>query len=170
MYASCGFLANTFLTYAARKVRNVSKVTRGKALAAVLLWAPLLSQKEDRLQPQEPKPMPAACLQRGQAVVGQPREQMQASAATGKHGPVKLLAAMLDLPTRWTGWCARSRVLSARFPIGDRLAIYIQSPAFEYRGALLHVLWQVARRAPKECNGGEHADMGKSGPRIHGQN
>ena len=123
MYASCGFLANTFLTYAARKVRNVSKVTRGKALAAALLWAPSLSQKEDRLQPQEPKPMPAACLQRGQAVVGQPREQMQASAATGKHGPVKLLAAMLDLPTRWTGWCARSRVLSARFPIGARLAI-----------------------------------------------
>ena len=150
MYASCGFLANTFLTYAARKVRNVSKVTRGKALAAALLWAPSLSQKEDRLQPQEPKPMPAACLQRGQAVVGQPREQMQASAATGKHGPVKLLAAMPDLPTRWTGWCARSRVLSARFPIGARLAIYIQSPAFEYRGALLHAPAGQARRAPKE--------------------
>ncbi len=114
MYARCGFLANTFLTYAARNVRNVSKVTRGKALAlvaAALLWAPSLSQKMDRLHPQEPKPMPAACLQRGQAVVGQPREQMHASAATGKHGPVKLLAAKPDLPTRGAGRCARSRVL-----------------------------------------------------------
>ena len=114
MYARCGFLANTFLTYAARNVRNVSKVTRGKALAlvaAALLWAPSLSQKKDRLQPQEPKPMPAACLQRGQAVVGQPREQMHASAATGKHGPVKLLAAKPDLLTRGAGRCARSRVL-----------------------------------------------------------